>query len=98
MGFFGQAKDMMKLRSEAKKMEAELKKIHVEAEEGGVSVTLNAKQELVSVNISDEITDHRVIENNLVKAFNRAGTKAQQVGAEKMQAVMGGLRGLMGGE
>lgn len=89
---------MMKLRSEAKKMEAELKKIHVEAEEGGVSVTLNAKQELVSVNISDEITNHRTIEANLIKAFNRAGTKAQQVGAEKMQSIMGGLKGLLGGE
>jgi len=89
---------MMKLRGEAKKMEAELKKIHVEAEENGISVTVNAKQELVAVAISDELTDHRAIERDLIKAFNRAGTKAQQIGAQKMQEVMGGLKGLLGGE
>lgn len=97
MGFFGQAKDVMKLRSEAKKIEKELQGIHIEAEEAGVSIVMNAKQELISVTISDEITDHRLIEKNLVTALNRATKKSQQVGAEKMQSVMGGLQGLMGG-
>lgn len=94
MGFFDQAKDVMKLRSQAKKIEAELKKIHVEAEEDGVAVTINGKQELISVNISDDLAgDNRKIEKNIVAAMNRASKKAQEVSAKQMQGMMGGLMG-----
>jgi len=98
MGFFDQAKDIMKLRSQAKEIEKKLKKIHVEAEEAGVSVVVNGKQELVSVTISDELAgDPRRIEKNIVAAMGRANKKAQEVSAQEMQSMMGGLGGLMGG-
>lgn len=98
MGFFKQAKDMYKLRSEAKKLEDELKQIHIEAEEGGVKVTVNAKQELIGVKISEELANNLpAIEKNIVEAQKRASKKAQEVGAEKMKGIMGDMQGLMGG-
>lgn len=95
MGFFKQAKDMYQLRGKAKKMDAELRQIHVEAEEGGVKITVNAKQELVDIHIPDELaTDLREVERRLKEAHKRANQKAQEVGAQKMQEMMGGLQGL----
>lgn len=95
MGFFQQTKDVMKLRGEAKKLEKELKKVHIEAEEGGVMVTVDAKQELISIQIADELSgDLRKIERNTVLAFNRASKKAQEVGAKRMQELMGGMQGM----
>lgn len=98
MGFFKQAKDMYKLRSDAKKLEDELKGIHIESEEGGVTVTVNAKQELVAVKINEELSGNiPAIEKNIIEAHKRASKKAQEVGAEKMKGIMGGLQGMMGG-
>lgn len=90
--------DMYKLQKEAKKIKKELARIHVFAEDNGVKVTVNGEQQLVSVEILDEaiLQNASKLEKAIMEATNRAMTKAQQVAAEKMKAVMGGFPGLGG--
>ena len=98
MGLFGQMGDMYKLQKEAKKIKKELAKIHIFAESDGVKVTVNGEQEVLSVEIlNDEIlNDKNRLQKAMVDASNRAFKKAQQVAAEKMKAVMGGMPGMGG--
>lgn len=88
MPSFSQLKDMYRLQKEAKRIRAELKNIHVEAESGGVKVVVTAEQEIVSVEIADTVERGRIGEL-LKDALNRALKKAQVVAAEKMKPVMG---------
>jgi DNA-binding YbaB/EbfC family protein len=89
MGIFQQAKDMYKLQKEAKSVKKELTNIHIEADEGGVTVTINAELECVDVKINDEAMANRTsLEKSLVKAINKAAKKGQQIAAEKMKNVM----------
>jgi DNA-binding protein YbaB len=74
----------------AGKVQKELKNIHVEAEASGVSVTVSAAMEVVSIVISPSVP-HERIAALLIDALNRAMKKAQVVSAEKMQSVMGDL-------
>ncbi|MAE68236.1 MAG: YbaB/EbfC family nucleoid-associated protein [Candidatus Peribacteraceae bacterium] len=88
MTSFKQTKDMFRIQKQAKKIKKELKNIHVEAEAEGVVVTVNAEQEIVSIEIGDEVSRER-IPALLTDALNRALKKAQIVATEKMQGVMG---------
>lgn len=88
MPSFSQARDMFKLQKQAKKIKKELKNIHVEAEAEGVTVIVNAEQEVVSIEIADSV-DQAKLPALLKDALNRALKKAQVVATEKMQAVMG---------
>lgn len=90
MGVFQQAKDMYKLQKEAKTIKKELANIHIEAEEDGVTVTVNAELECVSVAISDEAMGRgkESLQKNILKAFNKGLKKGQQIAAEKMKGVM----------
>ena len=54
MGIFDKAKDAYQLQKQAKAIKEELKKTHIEAEDGGVTVTVSGEQELISVAISDD--------------------------------------------
>lgn len=96
MGLFGQAKDMYKLQQQAKKIKKELGKIHVFAESDGVKVTVTGEQEVVKIEIIDEsiLENAKKLEKALLDCTNRAMKKAQQVAAEKMRSVMGGLPGM----
>lgn len=85
---FSQAKDMFRLQREAKKVQKELRNIHVEAEASGVKVVVNAKMEVISVEIAPDVPREK-IPALLVDAFNRAIAKGQVVSAEKMQGIMG---------
>ena len=90
MGVFQQAKDMYKLQKEAKAIKKELANIHIEAEEDGVTVTVNAELECVGITISDEAMTRGKdsLQKNLLKAFNKGLKKGQQIAAEKMKGVM----------
>jgi len=96
MPSFKQAKDLFKIQKKAKKIKKELKNIHVEAEAEGVTVVVNAEQEIMSINIAENVQRERIPEL-LKDALNRAMKKAQIVAAEKMQPVMGEM-GMGGGE
>lgn len=84
-----QAKDMYKLQKEAKSIKKELSNIHIEAEEDGVIVTVNAELECVSISISEEAMQSKdALEKKILKAFNKGLKKGQQIAAEKMKGVM----------
>lgn len=85
-------KDLYKLQKQAKEIRDKLQNTHIEAEMEGITVTVDGQQEIIKVQISDEAyTDKKKIENNLVKALNKAIKRSQQIGAEQMKGVMGDM-------
>lgn len=89
MSMFQKAKDMYKLQKEAKTVKKELENIHIEAEEEGVTVTVNAELEVIEVRIADEaMSDKESLQKKLIKALNKGIKKGQQIAAEKMKHVM----------
>jgi DNA-binding protein YbaB len=94
-------KDQMALVMKLKKAQKELAKevVEVEAGDGAVVIQINGEMKVVSVVFNEEI----IAENGIgyeelagyVKAAIRDGLKeAQEVAAEKMKPLMGGLQGL----
>lgn len=89
---FDKAKDLYKLQKQARQIKKQLKNTHIEAEHEGVTVIINGEQEVIEVHFSDEsIQDKKKAEENVVKCFNKAIKKSQQIGAEMMKDVMGDL-------
>lgn len=89
---FDKAKDLYNLQKQARQIKKELKNIHIEAESDGVIIIIDGEQEVISVTVSDEaIKNPKKMQENLTKAFNKAIKKSQQIAAEKMKGVMGGL-------
>lgn len=81
------------MQQEAKKMQKKLKSIHIEAEEGGVMVTVDASMELVDVQFSDDAwargKEH--VRSSLKLGFQKATKKAQEVAATNMKDIMGSM-------
>ena len=91
------AKDLYKLQKQAKQIKAELKNIHIEAESGGITVTVDGEQLFLEVKVNPEIlSDVKKVEKAFVDASNKAIKKSQLIGAEKMKSVMGDLGGMFG--
>ena len=92
-------KDQMALVMKLKKAQKELSKevVEVEAGDGAVVVQINGELKIVSVKLDPELIDlDNVAElEGWIKAAMRDGLKeAQDVAAEKMKPLMGGLSGL----
>jgi DNA-binding protein YbaB len=106
MNKFQDMKKLLKLRKEAKEVQKKLKNIHVEADEGNVTVTINAEQTVIGVEIKDsglEPQAVRELQESLTKAFNKGIKKSQQIAAENMKDILaelggGGLAGLANSE
>ncbi|MCK5611874.1 YbaB/EbfC family nucleoid-associated protein [Candidatus Pacearchaeota archaeon] len=93
------AKDLYKLQKQAKDIKKQLKKIHIEAEHGGVVITCDGEQHFVSAKVTEEFSgDNQKLANTFVEAANKAIKKSQQIGAEKMKDVMGDMGGMFGSE
>jgi nucleoid-associated protein EbfC len=94
MGMFDKAKDMYKLQKQAKEIKKKLKNMHIEANVEGIIVTIDGEQNVVSVKIPPEMLtfdNKEKLEKNLESAFNKAIKKSQQIAAEEMKVVMGGM-------
>ena len=97
-------KNLGSIMKQAQKMQAQIAKIQeelalktVEASAGGgiVSVVANGKQEIVSLKIEPEVVDPQDVEmlqDLVVAAVNEALRKAQEMVAEEMRKVTGGLQ------
>lgn len=85
-----QMKELMALQKKAKAVQEQLGNTHIEAEEGEYAITVDGKQECVAA------TKDGVPQPNLVKAFNKALKKSQEIAAHEMKDVMGdmGIPGL----
>ncbi|MBD3270801.1 hypothetical protein GF376_04710 [Candidatus Peregrinibacteria bacterium] len=88
-----QMKKMMQLQKKAKEIQNKLGNTHIEADEDNVTVIVNGKQEVVDVKIDGKSNPA------IVKAFNKALKKSQEIAATEMKDVMGdlGLGGMEGG-
>lgn len=95
-------KDLMKMQQEAKKIQKKLENIHIEAEEGGVIVTINGNMQVLSVQITDEAWSKGKthVETATKNAIAKGMKKAQEVAATNMKDIMGGmgLPDMLGGQ
>lgn len=94
---FDKVKDLYKMQKQAKQLKQELKNIHIEGENDGVTCVFDGQQNPVSVTIADsafpDITPHilRKIEQSLLKALIKTIKKTQEVSAAKMKSIMGDI-------
>lgn len=90
MSMLGKMKDMYQLQKQAKEIKKKLKNIHIEAEENGVTVTLTAEQEVVSVKITEEaMQDRGKLEKSVMSAMQKGLKKSQEIASANMKEVMG---------
>lgn len=84
------------LQAKLAKTQAELAETIIETSSGGgaVKVTVNGQQQVLSVKISPEAIepdDVEMLEDLVMTAVNEALTKAQEMAAERMGKLTGGL-------
>lgn len=92
--------DMMKqfqqMQAKMEQIQAELEQTEVEGTSGGgmVKVTLNGKMDITGIAIDPEVVDPgdvEMLQDLIIGAVNQAKEKAQQLQAEKMSGLTGGL-------
>jgi DNA-binding YbaB/EbfC family protein len=91
--------DQMKMLNELRKAQKDLKKqiIEVEAGDGAVIIQFNGELKIVSVKIDParvDLNDIEDLEHWIQIAVRDGLAKAQEVAAEKMKPLMGGLGNL----
>jgi DNA-binding protein YbaB len=85
-----------KMLFELKKIQSQLAKemIEIETGNGAVKVKINGEQKIQKVTLNDELiaeADLRKVEKWIESAVTQAITRSQQLAAEKMKSVAGGL-------
>lgn len=89
---FNQAKMVMKIKKAQKELANEI--IEIEAGEGAVVVRITGEQKIKDIKIDPELVDFddvHELERWLETAVKEAISRSQQVAAEKMKPLMGGL-------
>jgi DNA-binding YbaB/EbfC family protein len=89
-------KQAQKMQAKIMKIQEEMGERSVEASSGGgmVTVTANGKQEILSIRIEPEVVDPEDVEmlqDLVAAAVNEALKKAQEMMAEEMAKVTGGM-------
>ena len=85
---------MYMLQKKAKQIKKDLANLHIEAEVEGIIVTISGEQEVIDVKIPEEMlsAENQIrLQKALITAFNKGVKKSQEIAAEKMRDVMGGL-------
>lgn len=105
MGMFDQMKQAMQMRSEAKRIEAEIKKITAEYSNGGITVVAKGDMTIEKIAVTPEAYDEvkagkparfeTMLFNVVNGALKKAREATQQAMMKQMQAA-GGLGGLFG--
>jgi len=86
-----------KLQEKLAKAQQELSKTTIEASSGGgaVKVTINGQQKIQSVKISPEVInpdDVELLEDLVLTAVGEAIAKSQELAAERLSGLTGGLK------
>jgi DNA-binding protein YbaB len=89
---FDQLKDMYKLQKQAKEMDKKLKNTHIQSENNGIEVIMNAKMEVVNITITDEALALGSVKlsKTLMEVLEKARKKAEEIAASVMKEIMGG--------
>ena len=105
MGIFDQVKQAMQMRSEAKRIEAEIKKITAEYSNGGITVVAKGDMSIEKISVTPEAYDEvkagkparfeTMLFNVVNGALKKARETTQQMMMKQMQAA-GGMGGLFG--
>ena len=87
---------MNDFRKQAQKIQKELRDTLIEAEEadGKVKVTFSGEQKLEEIHIDSELLtpdNAKDLEKYLKNCIDQAITQSQQVAAQKMQSITGGM-------
>lgn len=83
-------KQLMQLRKIQKELSREV--VEVQAGDGAVSIQINGEQKVKKVTIDHERTsDNAQLEKWLESAITQAISKSQQIAADKMKSITGGL-------
>jgi DNA-binding YbaB/EbfC family protein len=97
-------KNLGNIMKQAQKMQAQIAKVQeeladktVEASAGGgmVTVVVNGKQEVLSIKIEPEVIDAQdkeMLQDLVVAAVNEGLRKSQEMVAEEMKKITGGLQ------
>jgi nucleoid-associated protein EbfC len=83
--------DLNQLRKQAKQMQQELAAEKITIEEGDIRVVITGDQKVVELSVQG-ISSPEVID-----ILNRAIKKSQELAAQKLQSMTGGLGGMLGG-
>ncbi|MDR1695882.1 MAG: YbaB/EbfC family nucleoid-associated protein [Endomicrobium sp.] len=99
MELFKMAKEAMAMRSKLSDMDKKLKAQVLDVEYKGIKIKVNAKNEFLSFEMPEDLLKEKKekIEELVLKAFETAGKKAQDVMAEEAKKITGGMKipGLM---
>ena len=90
-------KQAQKMQAQIAKVQEELADKTVEATAGGgmVTVVVNGKQEILSIKIEPEVIDAQdkeMLQDLVVAAVNEGLRKSQEMVAEEMKKITGGLQ------
>ena len=96
MNYGKMMKQMQKMQAEMGRIQDELADQEIEASAGGGMVTavVNGKQEVVKIEIKAEAVDPEevdLLQDMVLAAVNEAMRQAQELAAQKMGAVTGGI-------
>lgn len=85
--------DLMKLQQEAMKIKKELENTIIESEVDGLVIAFNGEMKVEKVEFEDTsiIGDKEKLEKAILEAANKGLKKSQEIAAQKMQGVMGGM-------
>lgn len=91
----GMMKQVQKLQEKMEQVQAELEQKTVTADAGGgmVRVTVNGRQQLVSIKVEKEVVnpgDVEMLEDLIVSAVNRGLEESQKMAQDEMQKVTAG--------
>ena len=90
----GQAQQLQAQLQKLQEVQSELENSTVEGSAGGgvVKITMTGKQTVESVTIAEEaVEDIELLQDMVAAAFNDAITKTQEMAAEKMGGITGGM-------
>lgn len=95
-GFNSMMKQAQAMQAKMAKMQEELGDMTVEGSSGGgmVNVTVNGKQEILSIKIKPEVVNPEevdILEDLVMAAITDARDKASKIMEEEMKKVTGGL-------
>jgi len=96
-GLGNMMKQVQQMQAKMEEMQAELEKAEVEATAGGgmVKVVANGKHDILSITIDPEVVDKddvEMLQDLIVAAVNQAHQKVQELQAEQMSNITGGLK------
>ena len=93
MELFKMAKEAMSMRSKVKEMEKTLKAKIVDIDYKGIKVSMNAKNEIVSLKLPEDFNQKSVkdMEKIMFSAIQEAIKEAQKAMAEESKKLMGGM-------